>query len=60
MLNFVKAMNREDTGFAFLLIFPWIIMEELKAAIFDGPQTRELMKDPMFDEVLRETEMSAW
>ena len=25
-------------------------MQKLKAGIFDGPQIRELIKDPMFDE----------
>lgn len=34
MKNFVKAMNKDGIGFAFLL----------QAVIFDGPQIRELMK----------------
>ena len=48
--NFVKAMDRGGSGFTFLQKkFPRISMEELKVGIFDGPQIRELMKDPMFD-----------
>ena len=39
--NFVKAMDREASGFAFLQKFPWISMEKLKAGIFDGLQTYE-------------------
>ena len=61
MKNFVKAMDREGSGFAFLQEkVPWISMEKLKALIVDGPQIRELMKDPMFDEAQREADLSAW
>ena len=47
--NFVKAMDKEGSGLAFLQKFPWISMEKLNAGIFDGPQIRELIKDPIFD-----------
>ena len=57
MKNFVKAMDREGSGFAFLQKFPQISMKKLKAVIFDGPQIRELMKDPMFDKTLSEVEL---
>ena len=33
-------------------------MEKLRAGILDGPQIRELIKDPMFDEALSEAELS--
>ena len=57
MKNFVKAMDSEDNGFAFLLEkFPLISMEKLKAGIFDSLQIRELMKDQMFDEA----KLSTW
>ena len=60
MKNFVKAMDREGRGFAFLQEnFPWINMGKLKAGIFDSPQIRELIKDPMFDETLSKAELSA-
>ena len=35
-------------------------MEKLKTDIFDDPQIRELMKDPMFDKALSKAELSAW
>ena len=48
--NFVKAMDREGSGFAFLRDeFLPISMEKLMVGIFDGPQIREPVKDPMFD-----------
>ena len=53
MKNFVKAIKREGNRFAFLPgKFPRISKEKLKAGIFDGPQVREPMKDPMFDKAL--------
>ena len=60
MKNFVKTMDREDSGFAFLQKFTQISMEKLKTGIFDGLQVRELIKGPMFDEALSEAELSAW
>ena len=52
-------MDREGSGVAFLQNkFPRISMEKLKAGIFDDFQIRELMKEPMFDEALCETERS--
>ena len=38
MKNFVKAMERESSSFAFLQKFPRKSMEKLKAGIFDSPQ----------------------
>ena len=35
-------------------------MEKLKAGIFDVPQIRELMKDPMFDEAQSKAELFVW
>ena len=61
MKNFVKVMDREGSGFAFLQEkFPKISIEKFKADIFDGPQIRKLTKDPIFDEVRKEQELSAW
>ena len=51
-------MDREGSKFAFFQKFPRINMEKFKTGIFDGPQIRELMKDPMFDEALNEAELS--
>ena len=42
MKNLVKAMDREDREFAFLLEkFPWISMEKLKAGIYDDPKKKK-------------------
>ena len=61
MKSLVKAMERESGGFAFLQEkFPREIMEKLKAGIVGGPQIRELIKDPMFDEALSEAELPTW
>ena len=59
MKNFVKAVDREGKGHTFLQKLPRTNMEKLKVGIFDGLQIRELTKDPMFDEALSETELSA-
>ena len=61
MKDFVKAKDREGSGFAFLQEkFPLISVEKLKAGIFDSLKIRELMKDPVFDEALRKAELFAW
>ena len=61
MKNFVKALDREDRGFAFLNHkFPRKSMDKLKAGIFNGPQIRELIKDASFDDALNPVELSAW
>ena len=46
MKDFVKAMDREGSGFAFLQTFPSISMEKIKAGLSNGPQKRELTKGP--------------
>ena len=54
-------MDKESSRFVFLQEkLPEISIEKLKADIFDGPQIRELIKDPMFDEALSEAELCAW
>ena len=35
-------------------------MEKLKAVIFDGPQTRQLIRDPEFENSMNEVELEAW
>ena len=61
MKNFIKALDREGGGFAFLhQKFKQISMENLKAGIFDGPQIRELIKDASFDDALNPVELAAW
>ena len=58
MKKFVKAMAKGSSRFTFLMKFPRISMEKLEVGIFDGPQIRELMEGPMFDEALGEAELS--
>ena len=35
-------------------------MEKLKAGIFDGPQIRQLFRDPEFENSMNEVELEAW
>uniref|UniRef100_A0A6A7G1J7 Uncharacterized protein n=1 Tax=Hirondellea gigas TaxID=1518452 RepID=A0A6A7G1J7_9CRUS len=61
MKNFVKALNKDGRAFLFLTKkFPRVSDAKLKAGIFDGPQIRELMKDPKFDESMEDNERNAW
>ena len=54
MINFVKGMNKEEQAFRYLRKkFPKISDAKVKEGIFVGPQIRQLMKDPSFDEVLK-------
>ena len=57
MKNFMKAIDWEGNRFVFL---QELSIEKFKAGIFDSPQIRELMKNPMFDESLSKAELSAW
>ena len=61
VMKFVKAIDKEGRGFVFLRNkFPRVNMEKLQTGIFDGPQIRELVIDPIFDEALNEDELSGW
>ena len=61
MKNFVRALDREGRGFAFLQQkFQQKSMEKFKAGIFDGPQIRELIKNTSFDNALNPAELSVW
>ncbi|KAF2354289.1 hypothetical protein FHG87_014956 [Trinorchestia longiramus] len=60
MKNFVKALDREGGGFAFLQKFQRKSMEKIKAVIFDGPQIRELVKDTSYDDAQNPAELSVW
>ena len=61
MKQFVKALNRDGLCFGYLIRkFPGISMGKLKAGIFDGPQIRQLIKDPEFTAAMSETESDAW
>ena len=61
MKNFVKAMDKEGSGFQYLReIFPQLSDVKLKEAIFIGPQIRKLLDDLRFQEQLNEKELAAW
>ncbi|UYV64585.1 K02A2.6-like [Cordylochernes scorpioides] len=61
MKNFVKAMDRNASGFAYLKHkFSSISEAKIKEGIFVGPQIRELQQDGNFQNSLNEVEAAAW
>ncbi|UYV68034.1 hypothetical protein LAZ67_5002873 [Cordylochernes scorpioides] len=61
MKNFVKAMDRNASGFAYLKQKNSSISEaKIKEGIFVGPQIRELQQDGNFQNSLNEVEAAAW
>ncbi|UYV62448.1 hypothetical protein LAZ67_2000628 [Cordylochernes scorpioides] len=61
MKNFVKAMDRNASGFAYLKQkFSSISEAKIKEGIFVGPQFRELQQDGNFQNSLNEVEAAAW
>ncbi|UYV63160.1 hypothetical protein LAZ67_2003318, partial [Cordylochernes scorpioides] len=61
MKNFVKAMDRNASGFAYLKQKNSSISEaKIKEGIFVGPQIRELQQDGNFQNSLNEVEEAAW
>ncbi|UYV76619.1 hypothetical protein LAZ67_14001482 [Cordylochernes scorpioides] len=61
MKNFVKAMDRNASGFAYLKQKLYSISEaKIKEGIFVGPQIRELQQDGNFQNSLNEVEAAAW
>ncbi|UYV82794.1 hypothetical protein LAZ67_22000882 [Cordylochernes scorpioides] len=61
MKNFVKAMDRNASGFAYLeQNFSSISEAKIKEGIFVGPQIRELQQDGNFQNSLNEVEAAAW
>ncbi|UYV70241.1 hypothetical protein LAZ67_7002262 [Cordylochernes scorpioides] len=61
MKNFVKAMDRNASGFAYLKQkFSSISEAKIKEGIFVGPQIRELQQDGYFQNSLNEVEAAAW
>ncbi|UYV66834.1 hypothetical protein LAZ67_4003034 [Cordylochernes scorpioides] len=61
MKNFVKAMDRNASGFAYLKQkFSSISEAKIKEDIFVGPQIRELQQDGNFQNSLNEVEAAAW
>ncbi|UYV67880.1 hypothetical protein LAZ67_5002371 [Cordylochernes scorpioides] len=61
MKNFVKAMGRNASGFAYLKQKCFSISDaKIKEGIFVGPQIRELPQDGNFQNNLNEVEAAAW
>lgn len=61
MKQFVKALDKSGECFNFLSRkFPGLSTEKLKAGIFEGPQIRQLVKDPNFVKSMTEVESKAW
>ncbi|UYV77467.1 hypothetical protein LAZ67_15001120 [Cordylochernes scorpioides] len=61
MKNFVKAMDRNASGFAYLKQKCSSISDaKIKEGLFVGPQIRELLQDGNFQNSLNEVEAAAW
>jgi len=61
MKQFVKALDKNGSCFAYIgKTMPQLSNEKIKAGIFDGPQIRQLIKDPDFINSMNEIEQKAW
>ena len=61
MKNFVKALPKNGVAFERLsTVLPGLSAAKLKEDIFVGPQIREVLKDPDFEELLNLKELRAW
>ena len=59
--QFTKAFDKDGNYLTYLCqAFPGLAMEKLKAGIFDGPQIRQLIRDPEFENSMNEVELEAW
>jgi hypothetical protein len=59
--NFVKGMNKEGEGFAYLKQkFPQVSDAKIKEELFVGPKIRALFRDSIFTEKLNKFENRAW
>ena len=59
--QFTKALDKDGGCFTYLCqVFPGLTIEKLKAGIFDGPQIRQLIRDPHFENSMNEVELEAW
>lgn len=62
MKQFIKALkNRESEAFEYLKTkLPKLSEAKIKEGVFDGPQIRQLMKDPKFMQKMSSDERKAW
>lgn len=59
--QFTRALDKDGDCFAYMCqAFPGLTIEKLKAGIFDGPQIRQLMRDPEFESSMKSVEIKAW
>ena len=59
--QFTKALNKDGDYFTYLCqAFPGFTTDKLKGGIFDGPQIRQLIRDPEFENSMNEVELEAW
>ena len=56
-----KALDKDDSCFSYLChVFPGLSIAKLKGGIFDGPQVRQLIRDPEFEKSMTKLELEAW
>lgn len=59
--QFTTALDKDGGCFTHMChAFPGLTIEKLKAGIFDGPQIRQLIRDPEFENSMKEVELEAW
>ena len=59
--QFTKAPHKDGDCLTYLCqLFPGLTLVKLKAGIFDGPQIRQLIRDPEFENLMNEVELEAW
>ena len=61
MKQLVKALDKDGCCFLYICkSFPSLSNKKLKAAIWDGPQIRQLMRDQKFCDSMNEVGLAAW
>ena len=61
MKQFVKALDKNGACFTYIVDkFPQLSSEKIKAGIFDGPQIRQLIRDPDFTNSMNHIERKVW
>ena len=59
--QFTKALDKDGDCFTYLCqAFPGLTIEKLKAGIFEGPQIRQLIRDPEFENSMNKVELEPW
>ena len=59
--QFTKALDKDGSCFSYLChVFPGLSIGKLKGGIFDGPQVRQLIRDPEFQKSMIKLESEAW